>query len=760
MVLILLWLIWPVGRLFPDTYSTLVYDFKGDLLRVFLAPDQQYRFPRDTLPLPEKYITAVTTYEDRLFFYHPGINPVSLVKAFFVNMAAGKIVTGGSTIPMQVARLANPKRRTYFNKLIECQTAFKLTLRYSKKYILKRYAEQVPMGGNIVGIQAASQCYFAKPMTELTWAEASLFTVLPNAPSHINLAKKRSSLLFKRNRLLGILRDKGYMDSLSCSLACSEPLPGKKRHLPFIALHATQRVVNNSRIGSRNYTTLDKNLQQFVENRVQIHHALLRQQGIWNCAVLVAETETGFLRAYIGSQDYNDTLHNGRVDGVQAFRSTGSLLKPFLAGLLFDRGPYTSLSLVQDVPSFYGTFAPQNASKQFQGVVTIEQFLMQSLNVPAVRLLNTYGITDLYDFLKASGLKGLFRSPEGYGLTLILGGAEARLWGLVQLYLILGNAGIRKDLTLVHTTQPTSSSDRQSHLLSDGASWQVLNILNKLSRPDIEFYWHQFDNTVPVAWKTGTSYGQKDGWAIGVNREWTIGVWIGNFTGEGNTEIGGAKAAAPLLFSLFNALSHHDKQLWFETPEYDLQDVACCTYSGFPVNPHCPDTIMLKRPITAYVPGTCPFHKRYLIDKKSGKSVCSLCWNNSDTAWVTRTIHSPAVKDILNKNAVATDSIPPHSPSCLTYRKDNLLEIVYPVSDIKILIPRDYDGTYEKLVLSAKHQRPSVHLFWYIDKQFIGETIDIHTMPCDLKPGKHTLTVQDEEGFIRRVSFSSYRKKK
>jgi penicillin-binding protein 1C len=753
-LLFLTWLFWPMDSPFPENYSTLIYDCNGQLLRAFLADDEQLRFPPDTTSLPEKYLNALVTCEDRRFFSHPGIDPLALLNSFYTNIKMGKRIRGGSTIPMQIIRLANPKKRTYLNKLLECFSALKLSLHFSKQQLLKLYAAHVPMGGNIVGIHAASYAYFGKPAKELSWAEAGLLTVLPNSPSMINLSRGRQILMGKRNRLLLKLYQKDIIDQLSYQLACMEPLPDHYTHLPFHAPHFTRFIEKDSPKNSILTTTLDLNIQQQLLDAVSIHHPNLSNSDIANLAVMAVETQTGKIRAYIGSQSYYDTLHAGEVDGIQSYRSTGSLLKPFLAAKALDRGPFTMSSLIQDVPTFYGTFTPQNASKEFKGLVSMEEMLIHSLNVPAVRLLNTYGVQDFYDFLIQANFKGLFRSPAEYGLTLILGGAEARLWELVELYLALGKLGQYMPLQYLEKAK----TGRENRLFSEGAAWLVLNTLNKVNRPGIEYYWHQFNNQVPVAWKTGTSYGQKDGWAIGVNKQWIIGVWVGNFSGEGNALLTGAKSAAPLLFTIFNALTDYNQSGWFEEPEYDLAEIEVCRVSGYPANSYCPEKIKVKRPVVSHKAGVCPYHRRYLVDRKSGKSVCSLCWQGIDTTWVTKFIVPASVCDILQKSGKHADAIPLHYANCPAFQDQNRLELIYPVPGIKIFIPRDFDGNYEKIVFSAKHQHPSINLFWYLDGSFLGETTMYHQLAVDLKSGAHKLVVQDEEGFQRSVSFSAYKK--
>jgi penicillin-binding protein 1C len=755
----LIWLLYPLAPPFPADYSKLVYDCNGDLLRATLANDQQFRFPPESTALPEKYIESLVIYEDKRFYSHLGVDPLALFQSGYTNLKSGKISRGGSTIPMQLARLANPRARTYLNKIRECFYAFKLSLHFSKEEILKLYANHVPLGGNTVGIKAASYRYFGKSVDDITWAEAALLTVLPNAPSRINLSKTRRKLLSKRNGLLHILYQKSRIDSLTYVLACQESLPLKGLNLPFKAPHFTQFVLNRYAGENIIKTSLNASLQNTVRDAIELHRSRLSQDGIYNLSVLVLETETGEIKSYIGSQDFFDSQHGGQVDGVRAYRSTGSLLKPFLGAKVLDRGPYTVASKIQDVPTYYGTFSPQNASKTYSGLVSLRQALIHSLNVPFVRLLNAYGVRDFYDFLLLGGLQGLFRPVDEYGLALILGGAEASLFELTQLYLNLANCGKITMITPLALKDNAELPANNHRLFSAAAAWQVLQILRRLSRPGIEYYWRYFDSQIPVAWKTGTSYGQKDGWAIGMNKQWTIGVWVGNFNGQGNAELSGAKSAAPLLFTLFNILSSREANLWNEKPLYDLKEVQCCRQSGYPAGSYCGETITIECPKSSYITAKCPFHRRYLVDKTSGRSVCSMCWDGIDTKWVNCYIVPPSAREILYRSGLLVDSIPVHADNCMGHKDNKRIEIVYPVDDIKIFIPRDFDGKYEKIVLAVKHNRPSTQLFWYMNGALIGTTINRHLLAVDLDPGRYDLTVQDEEGFTKSVSFSAYKKK-
>jgi penicillin-binding protein 1C len=746
------WLLAPERAPFPDKYSCVVYDAQGHLLRVTLSPDGQIRFPLTADSLPRKYLAAVTACEDKRFFIHPGVDPLALAKSFFVNLSRGKRVRGGSTINMQVARLSSPKRRTYLNKFLECASAVKMTIHFDKNEVLRLYAGQVPMGGNIVGIDAASWRYFGKPLSEMTWAEAALFTILPNAPSMINFEKGKSRLRVKRDRALDVLRSRGIIDSIACVVSKREPLPSGSNAIPFEAPHFSQRVLSLSNAHVIR-TTLDLGIQHRVEETVRLYSRQYGPSGVHNMSALVVETSTGKVAAYAGSQDFFDTVFHGQVDGVSANRSTGSLLKPFLAAKALDRGPYVLESMLQDVPTFYGSFCPQNASNEYCGIATMRQALIQSLNVPMVRLLYWYGVNDFYADLRNAGISGLFRPAEGYGLSLILGGAESSLWDLTRMFAALGNLGIVRPFVLTHGG-PDHDTTR---FCSEGAAWLVLTTLSQLHRPGSEYYWTLFTNQIPVAWKTGTSYGQKDAWAIGTNRQWTIGVWAGNFSGEGNPSLGGAQSAGPVLFELFRALADRSQELWFTKPEYDLRTVTVCRTSGLSPTAVCVDTIHAEQPRCAFQTSACTWHQRFLVSRTKGFSVCSRCWNGIDTVWKVKTIYPPSVRSILSRHGSANDSLPRHNPRCPVAHPQTDIEIVYPVDNVSIIVPRNLQGRYEKIVFKAEYQHPSGRLYWYLDGSFLAETVGQHTLAVDLLSGKHRLAIQDGEGALAAVKFSSFR---
>jgi penicillin-binding protein 1C len=751
-ILLLIWFLIPPGELFPDTYSTLIFDKNDELLRFTLAEDDQYRAPYIDKALPEKYIQALVTWEDKRYFWHPGIDPIAMGRAFLSNLTSGRRVSGGSTIPMQVARLSAPKSRTYFHKFQELFSALKVTLHYSKAEVLQLYASQVPMGGNIVGLSTAAYCYFEKPSSELTWSEACLFAILPNAPSMLNLSRQRPLLLKKRNRLLQRLFDQGHMDRATLELAQAEPLPDTQIRLPFKAPHFSEQALKlNS--GNMQPTTLDMSMQNMVDAISSIHHHNLNTRGIHNLSILVAETSTGAIRAYVGSQNFFDDAYSGQVDGIQASRSTGSLLKPFLVAKALDRGPFTMRSQIQDVPTFFGTFSPQNASKTFSGMVTLDETLIRSLNIPSVRLLNTIGTSDMYEIFKDMGLRGLFRSADGYGLALILGGAEASLYELVQAYVDLGNLGKPVDLFI----QQKERESIRERSFSGGACYQVLMTLQNLKRPGSDYYWKNFSYQTPVSWKTGTSYGQKDAWAIGTTSEYTVGVWVGNFDGAGNVELGGAKSAGPILFDVINAISDPSGVAPFEKPEMDLRFIETCKQSGYPPNSDCPDRVMTEVPMGSHQSGVCPYHKSFIVDEKTGRELCSQCWSGLKRMKQVLYIEPPAVQQVLRNIGHSFIVRPAHKADCEAIRSVEDLRIIYPIHNVRVFVPRNFDGSYESIVLEAIHPKSDAHLFWLLDQDIIGETDSLHTLPVDLSAGEHYLTIMDEDGMSKTIRFEAYK---
>ena len=594
------WKILP-DPLFRTPYSTVLLDRDSNILGITVADDGQYRVP-DQGRLSHKYTTALLAFEDKRFPRHPGIDPLALLRALRLNLAHDDIISGGSTLTMQVIRLArgNPPR-TIGEKIKEIILALRLEQSRTKNEILRLYAAHAPFGGNIVGVEAAALKYFGRSPDDLSWAEAALLAVLPNAPSLLYPGRNNDALHHKRDHLLRRLARDGHIDTATLRLALAEPLPTRPRSTPCIAPHLLGRAYLQRR-GQAVPTHIDPRLQERVNDIVRRHIDILRHNHIHNAAVLVAHLPTGQVRAYVGNAPATPGGDGERVDIITAPRSSGSILKPALYALAQQAGTILPATLLPDVPTRFGNYAPANFNRDFQGVVPADQALAQSLNIPFVHLLRQYGVPRFHHDLQRLGITTLPHPPDHYGLSLILGGAECTLWDLCNLY-----AGIAT--TLLHYNQndgtyynheyrrlrpwadtPVDSLAIPSPLISAGAAWLTLKALQQVERPQLESGWKHFASSINLSWKTGTSFGFRDAWAIGLNAEYVIGVWVGNADGEGRPGLLGARAAAPILFEVASLLRTTAR---FHLPIDDLHPLPPRRPSGYrppapPPRSRCP----------------------------------------------------------------------------------------------------------------------------------------------------------------------------
>jgi penicillin-binding protein 1C len=748
--------------LFKSDYSTVVLDEDGNILRAFLNGGQQWYFPpEEGLEIPAKLKTAILMYEDRHFYKHPGVNVLSLCRAVYQYISSGEVKSGASTISMQVVRLACRGKRTLPNKLLEIMQAVKLEARYSKEEILNMYVNHAPYGGNIIGYHAASLKYFHKRPEELTWSEAATLAILPNSPGLISPLVNREKLIKKRNKLLKTLLGKKIIDRGTYRSSISEPLPGEPCSFFNHAPHLAQTLV--SRYGMKSgiiRTTVIRRYQVRIEKLMADHLRYLNSIGVSNGAALVVETQTGKVRAYVGSQDFFDSDSGGQVDGIHAPRSTGSILKPFLYALAMDEGVILPQTLIRDIPSYFGSFSPANADEKYRGVVTAGEALIRSLNVPAVRLLNAYGLNKFYIFLKSAGMSTLFRSPDEYGLTLVLGGAEAALYDMAALYCGLGNYGKFRPLQIVIEKNKTSDL---KELISPGACYLTLEMLKNLKRPGAEYYWDQYRDQNPIAWKTGTSYGQRDAWAVGVTPQWTIAVWVGNFGGEGNNNLSGARSAAPLMFDIFNYLPRSRENTWFKPPAKSLKKVRICLDTGFTAAPDCEKTAAALAPRGKKPLKPCPYHKRIFVTPDEKTQVCSLCWEPGKYRQIKKLVFPPDIAQYLRESGVILSELPRHRQGCPGHTAANPVRIIYPVKNAKLWIPRDFDGDLQYITFKVAHAHRERPVYWYIDDIYRGMTGDKHKMIARLNSGWHRLEVVDEQGNrdLRRfyVAVSNHRER-
>lgn len=730
-------------------YSQVILARDTTFLRVFLNEHEQWCLPPQLqAEVPENLKLAVLTYEDQYFYRHPGVNPIALIRAFYLNIKHRRVVSGGSTITMQLARMTQNNPRTISNKVRELFLALKLEFRLSKQEILNDYLCHAPFGSNIRGYIAASYRFFGKMPDQLTWGEAATLAVLPNAPGMVFPSKNDARLETKRNALLLKLFHKKIIDRETYELSLLEYTPKEIIPFPLAAPHLTDRIHAENQL-SIVHTTIDQDIQSETNFFVKQHSAQLQQMGIANVCAMVLDNTSGEVVSYVGSQDFDDLENQGRVDGIRAARSSGSILKPFLYALAIDDGIILPQTLIKDVPTYFNSFSPSNASESFSGIVPASQALIHSLNIPAVRLLNAYGVHKFYNQLKAAGLKTLFRHADDYGLPIILGGAEVTPWDMAKLYRGMAEGGKFGDITyLQHEGQ-----GRKQQLISPGATHLILEEMKELIRPGLEFYWKKYSSQRPIAWKTGTSYGHKDAWAVGTTPKWTIVVWVGNFDGSSNKGISGMRSAGPLLFNILKVLPSQNNSDWFKPRLKDFVPITVCEQTGFYPTENCEQTLRVNAPIHMKPIKTCTYHHRYQIDISEGYVVCSHCWTENRVA---KNIlkYNPDVNYYLRKNGNLVDSEPIHNPSCSIAQENDIIQIIYPLQDANVFIPKDFDGAHQPLVSRFASQFPQREVFWYLDDAFIGSSINKPSLPLHLDAGKHILTVVDIMGNKDQVKFS------
>lgn len=739
---------------FKNPHATVLFDKDGKLLGASIARDEQWRFPEPD-SIPDKFKTCLLYFEDEYFYYHPGINPVSLFKAFRENLRAGKVVRGGSTISMQSIRLAfGNQKRSYTRKLLEILSALKLEIHYSKNEILNLYASNAPFGGNVVGISAASWLYFQRPPDELSWSEAAALAVLPNDPASVFPGKNTSLFRNKRNRLLDKLQERGILDSSDCFLAKQEELPRPIIHLPNDAFHLLQTAKKEGFEGQNIHSSLNQILQKSINTLVESHAEKQRGNLVFNAAAIVIDVQSGKVLAYKGNVNSGKD-HGEFVDIIRAPRSPGSLLKPFLYAASLDEGIIYPKQLLPDIPMIYRGFAPKNFDKKFRGAVPADAALAGSLNVPFVFLLRDYGYEKLHWKLRDLGMGSLQRPANHYGLSLILGGAETSLWEITGLYAGMvrtyesfrkrpsgfgyANNDFRKHSYLRYDS--LSENLTTSGPLSFEAIAYTLRALQQLQRPEEESGWEQFAGSRSIAWKTGTSYGFKDAWAVGCSNHYVVGVWIGNADGEGRPGLVGVKAAAPLLFQIFDLLPGESV---FSHPFG--QSVNTCTKSGMKAGKHCENLVPLPLPGRLSDSPLCSYHQILNLDSEAKVQVNSSCYDLSQMKRKKWFVLPPVQSWYYKKYHPEYQEPPPFSVACKSAGSHSEMEMVYPKNFTKVYIPVEQDGEKGQAVFEAAHRNPSGTIFWHLDNQFLGSTRHHHQMGVRAEKGLHLLTLVDEKG--------------
>lgn len=746
------------AQLFKDPYSTVLLDSSGQLLSASIASDGQWRFPASRV-VPEKFRTALIAFEDKNFYSHHGVDIFAMLRAARQNIARRRIVSGGSTITMQAIRLSRKgESRSLLEKAMEVVLATRLEWRNNKDEILGVYAAHAPFGGNVVGLEAACWRYFGRDPSQLSWGEASLLAVLPNAPAMIHPGKNRDRLRRKRDSLLDKLKSLGIIDEITCSLSKKEAIPEAPQPLPRYARHLLARVIREGKWGEVVRSTIDYNLQAAVEQLVHDHHQRLKGNQIFNAAAIVLEVSSGNVLAYVGNTDVSGNAHSASVDIITAKRSTGSILKPFLYAASLDEGKILPATLLTDIPTIINGFSPKNFSREYDGAVPANEALVRSLNIPAVNLLRKYRYEKFYGLLKRIGMSSLTQPADHYGLSLILGGAEASLWDVTGMYASMGrtllnfsrhpgsNRYDRGDFHCpAYANQITRSGSLQAtSWLSAASVFQTFETLTELYRPSEESGWRHFNSSTRIAWKTGTSFGLRDGWAIGITPGYVVGVWVGNAEGEGRPGLTGTDAAAPLMFDIFSQL--HPGPGWFQRPVAEMQSIEVCSVSGQRKGVNCPESHSEWVVKAGLESAACAYHKKIHVSMDGKFRVHSGCEPVDRIKEVTWFVLSPVEEYYFRNKNISFKTLPPFRGDCEISSALSPMDLIYPKPNASIFIPRELDGSSGVAVFQLAHHNPSTTVHWHLDGTYVGSTTKKHFLPLNPKAGKHVLVVVDDSG--------------
>jgi penicillin-binding protein 1C len=758
-------------NLFNVPFSTTIEDVQGNLLGARISSDGQWRFP-PVAEVPEKLKICIINFEDQYFFRHPGFNPASLARAFYQNITSGEIKSGGSTITMQVIRIYRKnKHRTYVEKLREIILSVRLELKFTKNDILSLYASYAPYGSNIIGTEAASWRYFKRKPDDLSWSEAALLAVLPNQPGLIFPGQNSLKLAEKRNRLLKKLLDRHLIDRLTFELSVKEPVPSAPEPLPSLAPQFLTRAIKEGKTGQRVRTTLQRNLQIAAANLVERHAVKFRSRQVYNAAAIIMEINTGKVLAYVGNTtpDPNSGEEQGNeVDIITSPRSTGSILKPFLFAAMIDEGTLLPSQLIPDVPTLIDGFAPKNFSRTFDGAVPANEVIGRSLNVPAVYLLRDYRYERFHYFLKKLGMTTLKKPAGHYGLSLILGGAESTLWDIGGMYGSLARelnhyfiftSPLKYNSTDIHqpviylndTIQNNHSGNIVSGLVNAGPIWIMLHAMSEISRPEEDASWRYYGSGRRVAWKTGTSFGNRDAWSVGFDRDYLVGVWVGNADGEGRAGLTGGEFAAPLMFDLFNLLPRGS---WFEKPGSDLKEIEVCSKSGFRASRDCEHIVRVESSLNGMKAPQCNFCKLVFLDQTGRYRVNADCERTENMTRKSWFVLPPVQEWYFKSRDPFYKILPPFRKNCaFSGNPIPAMALIYPKNYSKIYVPHELTGQPGRSIFEVAHRNPSTTIYWHVDNEYIGMTRNIHQMGIASGTGIHSLVLVDENGETLKIRF-------
>ena len=748
--------------LLQDTYfSNAYYDRNGKLMRMTLSSDEKYRLFTPLSEINPDIIHATILYEDKYFYIHPGINPISLFRATKNYISGNHDTAGASTITMQVARIKyNLDTRRPAGKLVQIAAAIYIDAFYSKNEIMQAYLNLAPYGGNIEGVGAASLVYFHRPARDISTIESITISTIPQNPNKrgLNTPDGLSTMQHMRQDLVSRWI-KRYPNDAALQTLAQMPLNVYKiSQLPFDAPHFTDAQIARDKsswhTSTHATTTIDIELQHNMERTLRHQINSRKSVGVQNAAAILLNYKTMDVLAHIGSVDYFASDIYGQNDGVHARRSPGSTLKPLIYATSIDAGHIHPMTLLKDAQISFGVYAPENSDSGFYGPVLARDALNHSRNIPAINLVRKIGIDKFHKILSESGVSNL-KSPSHYGISIALGGAEVSMFELADIYATMANLGARRKIR----TRTTDPSETITNILSPESFFLTMDMLRYAPTPATKIpYAKTTRKNITHRWKTGTSSSFRDAWTAGIFGDYVLIVWVGNFDGRPNNAFSGAKTAAPIYFALANTVQEYDESHGrpvndnnFMRDDLNIVQIDMCAHVGGIAGPHCP-----KSEKSYFIPGLspidgAPIYRAIAIDNKTGRRACT---NNPDTTHMAvYEFWDAQYLDMFMRAGITRNTPPPFMPGCdLDTIAPPAPIIVSPANGTRTVIVSDANTA--PISFMAITTNPSAKIFWFLNDKTIGTTKsgDVFTYPAPI--GTHTIRIATDDGNGASTQFS------
>ena len=733
--------------------STVVEYRDGEAAHVFLSPDDKWRIDTQLEEVDPDYVEALVALEDERFWYHPGVDPLAVLRAAVSNLRHGRVVSGASTISMQLVRILEPRPRTFLSKVIESFEAVQLELHYSKEEILENYLRFASFGENIEGMAAASYAYFGHGPEDLSSTEIATLLAVPQNPvghhpdpqNTERLETARDEIAEKLLREDALPRGAGESRASRTDLARQikrsnppknlQPFP---RDIPHAAYWLRRRNQDHERIA----TTISPGIQETLRQFVDRYQRRSRVRDIHNSAVVVVEHDSGRIRGISGNFEFFVDEHGGQIPGFDVARSTGSLLKPLIYAQAIDAGIAAPRHLVRDVPVRYGDYTPENYNGEFSGLVRLEEALAQSLNVPFVNLVGDVGVDQFLGTLRDLGVEDLVEEPGFYGLSAAVGGISLTPVEAAGAFATLARGGSPTPIRLQASRPMTEPIDKR--VFSRGASWLTRRTLARRDRPDFPNR-RRFTKTPPtISWKTGTSAGHHDAWTAGFGPNYTVVVWMGNFDNASSPSLVGSQAAAPLFFDLVAAIDQPPDALP-RPPHRYLTEVSVCAYSGHLPNDACPHTENVLLPTRSVSTERCPYHLRTAVDSQSGLALTPSCRDDHDYSMETFVVWPSGIQRWLSDRGADAPKMPPYAEDCRPRPNDDPPAIVSPPAESELVLIPGVSKDRQEVPLEADADGNET-VSWFVDGRFIGKAPGRDRLWWEPSPGDHRIMAMDENG--------------